>query len=214
MIHSKKARCATIGSSPRQAERHTDQAARGPARSRPGLLTGVAYPCLKIKDDPTQSAVYTARGNLVGIVTNGSAVLGLGAIGPPAAKPVMEGKSVLFKKFAGIDAFDIEIDESDPERLVDIIARLEPTFGAINLEDIKAPECFIVEQKLTERMNIPVFTATTGHGAAIVASAAIRNGLQWSGKSWRTSNWFPPAEARQALHAWTCSSAWACNPAT
>ncbi len=142
---------------------------------------GVAAPCLRIKDDPTQAAVYTARGNLVGVISNGSAVLGLGAIGPLAAKPVMEGKSVLFKKFAGIDAFDIEIDENDPERLVEIIARLEPTFGAINLEDIKAPECFIVEEKLNERMGIPVFHDDQ-HGTAIVASAAIRNGLEIVGK--------------------------------
>lgn len=143
---------------------------------------GVAYPCLRIRDDPAEAAIYTARGNLVAVITNGSAVLGLGAIGPLAAKPVMEGKSVLFKKFAGIDAFDLEIDESDADRLVEVIARLEPTFGAINLEDIKAPECFIVEKKLNERMNIPVFHDDQ-HGTAIVASAAIKNGLSIVGKN-------------------------------
>lgn len=142
---------------------------------------GVAFPCLRIKDDPGKAADYTARGNLVGIITNGSAVLGLGPIGPLAAKPVMEGKSVLFKKFAGIDAFDLEVDENDPEMLIEIIARLEPTFGAINLEDIKAPECFVVEQQLNERMNIPVFHDDQ-HGTAIVASAAIKNGLKIVGK--------------------------------
>ena len=138
---------------------------------------GVAYPCLEIKDNPATAAEYTARANLVGVVTNGSAVLGLGAIGPLASKPVMEGKAVLFKKFAGIDVFDLELDESDPEKLVETIARLEPTFGAINLEDIKAPECFIVERQLSERMNIPVFHDDQ-HGTAIVVSAAIRNGLR------------------------------------
>ncbi|MEX2257798.1 MAG: NADP-dependent malic enzyme, partial [Woeseia sp.] len=142
---------------------------------------GVAYPCLRIRDEPSLAASYTTRGNLVAVITNGSAVLGLGAIGPLAAKPVMEGKAVLFKKFAGIDAFDLEIDEADPEQLVEVIARLEPTFGAINLEDIKSPECFIVEQKLNERMNIPVFHDDQ-HGTAIVASAAIRNGLTIVGK--------------------------------
>ena len=142
---------------------------------------GVAYPCLRIRDEPSLAATYTTRGNLVAVITNGSAVLGLGAIGPLAAKPVMEGKAVLFKKFAGIDAFDLEIDEADPEQLVEVIARLEPTFGAINLEDIKSPECFIVEEKLNERMNIPVFHDDQ-HGTAIVASAAIRNGLTIVGK--------------------------------
>src|SRR5205814_6713344 len=117
-----------------------------------------------------------ARGNLVGVVTNGTAVLGLGAIGPLAAKPVMEGKAVLFKKFAGIDCFDIEIDERDPEKLVDVIAALEPTFGGINLEDIKAPECFVVERALRKRMRIPVFHEDQ-HGTAITLGAAISNGL-------------------------------------
>ena len=138
---------------------------------------GVAHPCMEIKANPDTAAEYTARANLVAVVTNGSAVLGLGAIGPLAAKPVMEGKAVLFKKFAGIDVFDLELDESDPQKLIETIARLEPTFGAINLEDIKAPECFIVERELNERMNIPVFHDDQ-HGTAIVVSAAIRNGLR------------------------------------
>src|SRR5688572_19672209 len=116
---------------------------------------GVAVACEAIRNDPAAARSLTARGNLVAVITNGTAVLGLGAIGPLAAKPVMEGKAVLFKKFAGIDVFDIEIDELDADRLVDIIAALEPTFGGINLEDIKSPECFIVERKLRERMNIP-----------------------------------------------------------
>jgi len=138
---------------------------------------GVAFPCMRIKENPADAAKYTIRGNLVGVVTNGSAVLGLGSIGPLASKPVMEGKAALFKKFAGIDVFDIELDESDPDKLVDIIAAMEPTFGAINLEDIRAPECFIVETRLQERMNIPVFHDDQ-HGTAIVAAAAIRNGLR------------------------------------
>src|SRR5499427_7164922 len=118
---------------------------------------GVAAACEEIKRDPATAAEYTSRANLVAVVTNGTAVLGLGAIGPLAAKPVMEGKAVLFKKFAGIDCFDIELEERDPDKLVEIIAALEPTFGGINLEDIKAPECFYVEQKLRERLAIPVF---------------------------------------------------------
>ncbi|MEH6358505.1 MAG: NADP-dependent malic enzyme [Pseudomonadales bacterium] len=138
---------------------------------------GVAYPCEAIAEDPNEAANYTARGNLVGVVTNGTAVLGLGAIGPLASKPVMEGKAVLFKKFANIDVFDIEIDETDPDKLVDIIAALEPTFGGINLEDIKSPECFFVEKKLRERMKIPVFHDDQ-HGTAIVAAAAVYNGLR------------------------------------
>ena len=138
---------------------------------------GVAFPCMRIKHDPSEAARYTTRANLVGVVTNGSAVLGLGSIGPLASKPVMEGKAALFKKFAGIDVFDIELDENDPDRLVDVIAAMEPTFGAVNLEDIKAPECFIVEAKLQQRMNIPVFHDDQ-HGTAIVAAAAIRNGLR------------------------------------
>ena len=142
---------------------------------------GVAAACEAIVDDPQEVASLTVRQNLVGVITNGSAVLGLGNIGALASKPVMEGKAVLFKKFAGIDVFDIEIDESDPDKLVDIIAALEPTFGAINLEDIKSPECFIVEGKLRERMNIPVFHDDQ-HGTAIVASAALVNGLRVIGK--------------------------------
>src|SRR5215210_476241 len=138
---------------------------------------GVAYACLAIRDDPQEAATLTSRGNLVAVVTNGSAVLGLGDIGALAGKPVMEGKGCLFKKFAGIDVFDIEIDETDPDKLVEIIASLEPTFGGINLEDIKAPECFIVETRLRERMKIPVFHDDQ-HGTAIIAAAAILNGLQ------------------------------------
>ena len=142
---------------------------------------GVAAPCEHIAADPSTAPLYTARGNLVAVITNGTAVLGLGNIGPLASKPVMEGKAVLFKKFAGIDVFDIEIDETDPDKLVDIIASLEPTFGGINLEDIKAPECFFVEQKLKDRVHIPVFHDDQ-HGTAIIASAAIINGLVLVGK--------------------------------
>jgi len=142
---------------------------------------GVAAPCEDIAANPASVSLYTSRGNLVAVVTNGSAVLGLGNIGPLASKPVMEGKAVLFKKFAGIDVFDIEIDEKNPDRLVDIIASLEPTFGGINLEDIKAPECFFVEQKLKERVQIPVFHDDQ-HGTAIIAAAAIINGLVLVGK--------------------------------
>ncbi len=142
---------------------------------------GVAAPCEEIAADATAANLYTTRGNLVAVITNGTAVLGLGAIGPLAAKPVMEGKAVLFKKFAGIDVFDIEIDETDPERLIDIIASLEPTFGAINLEDIKAPECFQVERALRERMKIPVFHDDQ-HGTAIIVGAAVVNGLRLVGK--------------------------------
>ncbi|MCE7033015.1 NADP-dependent malic enzyme [Lysobacter sp. GX 14042] len=142
---------------------------------------GVAYPCEAIVADPGAARDYTARGNLVAVVSNGTAVLGLGDIGPLASKPVMEGKGVLFQKFAGIDVFDIEIDERDPDRLVDIIASLEPTFGGINLEDIKAPECFIVERKLRERMKIPVFHDDQ-HGTAIIVGAAVLNALKVAGK--------------------------------
>ena len=138
---------------------------------------GVAYPCLDIEKDPTLAAEYTSRGNLVGVVTNGTAVLGLGDIGPLAAKPVMEGKGCLFKKFAGIDVFDIELAERDPDKLVEIIAAMEPTLGGVNLEDIKAPECFYIEKKLRERMKIPVFHDDQ-HGTAIISSAAILNGLK------------------------------------
>jgi malate dehydrogenase (oxaloacetate-decarboxylating)(NADP+) len=142
---------------------------------------GVAFACNAIADDPGQASNLTARGNLVGVVTNGTAVLGLGNIGPLASKPVMEGKAVLFKKFADIDVFDIELNESDPEKLVNIIAALEPTFGGINLEDIKAPECFIIERALRERMNIPVFHDDQ-HGTAITVAAAVVNGLELVGK--------------------------------
>ncbi|GAB2498864.1 NADP-dependent malic enzyme [Pseudoxanthomonas sangjuensis] len=142
---------------------------------------GVAYACEEIAADPKAASDYTARGNLVAVVSNGTAVLGLGDIGPLAGKPVMEGKGVLFQKFAGIDVFDIEIAEKDPDKLVDIIASLEPTFGGINLEDIKAPECFIVERKLRERLNIPVFHDDQ-HGTAIIVGAAVLNALEVVGK--------------------------------
>ena len=134
---------------------------------------GVAVACEEIKRNPDEAVHLTSRANLIAVITNGTAVLGLGAIGPLAAKPVMEGKAVLFKKFAGIDCFDIEVDERDPDRLVDIIAALEPTFGGINLEDIKAPECFVVERKLRARMKIPVFHDDQ-HGTAIIVGAADR----------------------------------------
>jgi malate dehydrogenase (oxaloacetate-decarboxylating)(NADP+) len=143
---------------------------------------GVAAACQEIVRKPGEARNLTARGNLIGVVTNGTAVLGLGNIGPLAAKPVMEGKAVLFKKFAGIDCFDIELNELDPDRLVDIIAALEPTFGGINLEDIKAPECFYVERKLRERLKIPVFHDDQ-HGTAIIVGAAVLNGLRVVGKA-------------------------------
>ncbi len=142
---------------------------------------GVAFACEEIVADPAEVSTLTSRANLVGVITNGTAVLGLGAIGPLAAKPVMEGKGVLFKKFANIDVFDLEIDERDPDKLIDTIASLEPTFGGINLEDIKAPECFYIEKKLRERMKIPVFHDDQ-HGTAIVVGAAILNGLHLIGK--------------------------------
>ncbi len=142
---------------------------------------GVAAPCLDIAADPAKAADYTIRQNLVAVITNGTAVLGLGDIGPLAAKPVMEGKAVLFKKFAGIDVFDIEIAAHEVEKLVDAIAALEPTFGGINLEDIKAPECFEVERRLRESMSIPVFHDDQ-HGTAIIVGAAVRNGLALAGK--------------------------------
>ena len=143
---------------------------------------GVAAACEEIVRDPNEARNLTARGNLIAVITNGTAVLGLGAIGPLAAKPVMEGKAVLFKKFAGIDCFDIEVNELDPDKLVDLIAALEPTFGGINLEDIKAPECFIVERKLRARMKIPVFHDDQ-HGTAIIVGAAVTNGLKVVGKN-------------------------------
>lgn len=142
---------------------------------------GVASACEAIVEDANEAAAMTARGNLVAVITNGTAVLGLGDIGPLASKPVMEGKAVLFKKFAGIDVFDIEVDETDPEKFCDIVAALEPTFGAINLEDIKAPECFEIEEALRKRMGIPVFHDDQ-HGTAIIVAAAIFNGLQIVGK--------------------------------
>ncbi len=143
---------------------------------------GVAAPCLAIQEDPATAAEYTARGNLVAVISNGTAVLGLGNIGALASKPVMEGKAVLFKKFADIDVFDIEIDAHDIPRIVDVVAALEPTFGGVNLEDIKAPECFEVEEQLRARMNIPVFHDDQ-HGTAIIVAAAVLNGLELAGKS-------------------------------
>jgi malate dehydrogenase (oxaloacetate-decarboxylating)(NADP+) len=137
---------------------------------------GVAAACLEIVADPQNARLYTSRGNLVGVVTNGTAVLGLGSIGPLAGKPVMEGKAALFKKFAGIDVFDIELDATDPQRFIDVVAALEPTFGAINLEDIKAPECFVIERALRARMKIPVFHDDQ-HGTAITVAAAVRNAV-------------------------------------
>ena len=142
---------------------------------------GVAFACHAIVDDPGSASLYTSRANLVGVITNGTAVLGLGNIGPLAAKPVMEGKGCLFKKFAGIDVFDIELAESDPDKLIDMIAAMEPTLGGINLEDIKAPECFYIEAKLKERMSIPVFHDDQ-HGTAIISAAAILNALKVTGK--------------------------------
>src|SRR5438132_13105064 len=142
---------------------------------------GVAYACLAIRDDPKEAATLTSRANLVAVITNGSAVLGLGNIGALAGKPVMEGKGCLFKKFAGIDVFDIEVNESDPDKIIEVVAALEPTFGGINLEDIKAPECFYIERRLRKRMKIPVFHDDQ-HGTAITVGAAIYNGLKVVGK--------------------------------
>lgn len=143
---------------------------------------GVAEPCLAIYKEPLEAAKYTSRNNLVGVITNGTAVLGLGNIGPLAAKPVMEGKAILFKHFANVDAFDLEIDELDIEKFCDTVASLEPTFGGINLEDIKAPECFAIEENLRQRMNIPVFHDDQ-HGTAIVVCAAVINALKIVNKS-------------------------------
>ncbi|MBT0569135.1 malic enzyme [Curvibacter sp. CHRR-16] len=143
---------------------------------------GVAVPCLEIERDPALAYQYTAKGNLVAVITNGTAVLGLGNIGALAGKPVMEGKAVLFKRFAGIDAFDIEIDETDPAKLIETIASLHPTFGGINLEDIKAPECFEIERALRSRLSIPVFHDDQ-HGTAIVVAAGLINALQLQGKT-------------------------------
>src|SRR4030088_1337885 len=142
---------------------------------------GVAAACMAIAADPSEAASLTVRQNLVAVVTNGTAVLGLGNIGPLAGKPVMEGKAVLFKKFAGIDVFDIEVDATDVDRLVEVVAALEPTFGGINLEDIKGPECFEVEERLKQRMKIPVFHDDQ-HGTAIIVAAAVQNALYLTGK--------------------------------
>ena len=142
---------------------------------------GVAEACIEIKNTKSLAAKYTARGNLVAVVSNGTAVLGLGNIGALASKPVMEGKAVLFKKFANIDCFDIEIDEMEPEKLAEIVISLEPTFGAINLEDIKAPDCFVIEELCRQRMNIPVFHDDQ-HGTAIVVGAAVVNALKINSK--------------------------------
>src|SRR3954453_2963800 len=142
---------------------------------------GGAIPCEEIAADPEAVYKYTSKGNLVAVISNGTAVLGLGAIGALASKPVMEGKAVLFKKFAGIDVFDIEIDETDPKKFIEVVRPLEPTFGGINLEDIKAPECFEIEEALRERMKIPVFHDDQ-HGTAIIVGAAVLNGLELSGK--------------------------------
>ncbi|MBT5817255.1 MAG: NADP-dependent malic enzyme, partial [Proteobacteria bacterium] len=142
---------------------------------------GVAYACLEIAEDPATARQYTAKANLVAVISNGTAVLGLGNIGALASKPVMEGKAVLFKKFSGIDVFDLEVNETDPEKLIEIVAALEPTFGGINLEDIAAPTCFVVEQALKERMNIPVFHDDQ-HGTAIVAGTAVKSWLRVVGQ--------------------------------
>jgi malate dehydrogenase (oxaloacetate-decarboxylating)(NADP+) len=138
---------------------------------------GVAEPCLEIKEDPSKAYDYTAKGNLVGVITNGTAVLGLGNIGPLASKPVMEGKSVLFKRFANVDAFDLEINELDIDKFIEIVTSLEPTFGGINLEDIKAPECFAIEEKLIEKLDIPVFHDDQ-HGTAVITAAGLLNALK------------------------------------
>ena len=159
---------------------------------------GVAAPCMEIYNDPLAAYKYTARGNLVAVISNGTAVLGLGNIGALAGKPVMEGKGVLFKKFAGIDVFDIEVNETDPDKLVDIIASLEPTFGGINLEDIKAPECFYIEKKLRERCNIPVFHDDQ-HGTAIITAAAVLNGLRVVGKNISEVNLVCPGAGAAAI---------------
>jgi len=142
---------------------------------------GVAEPCLEIAEDPERGWDYTARGNLVAVVSNGSAVLGLGNIGPLAGKPVMEGKGCLFKKFADIDVFDIELDARDPKTFIDVVAALEPTFGGVNLEDIKAPECFEIEAALKQRMKIPVFHDDQ-HGTAIISGAALLNAAELAKK--------------------------------
>ena len=146
---------------------------------------GVAVPCLEIAANKADVYKYTAKGNLVAVITNGTAVLGLGDIGPEASKPVMEGKAVLFKKYAGIDAFDIEIAEEDPDEFIKIVKALEPTFGGINLEDIKAPECFKIETELREKINIPIMHDDQ-HGTAIISSAALLNAVEVVGKKMDT----------------------------
>jgi malate dehydrogenase (oxaloacetate-decarboxylating)(NADP+) len=166
----------------------------------------VAAACDAIVADPADAQEYTSRGNLVAVVTNGTAVLGLGNIGPLAAKPVMEGKGCLFKKFANIDVFDIELAENDPDKLIDMIAALEPTLGGINLEDIKAPECFYIEQKLRERMNIPVFHDDQ-HGTAIISAAAMLNGLKVVGKKIDEVKVVCPAPAPRRSPASSCGAA-------
>ncbi len=143
---------------------------------------GVAVPCLEIEKDPLLAYEYTARGNLVAVISNGTAVLGLGNIGPLASKPVMEGKAVLFKRFADIDVFDLEVDAAEPEDFIQTVKRLEPSFGGINLEDIKAPECFEIESRLKEEMGIPVFHDDQ-HGTAIISGAALVNALEIAGKA-------------------------------
>ena len=147
---------------------------------------GVAEPCLEIAEDPQKSFLYTGRSNLVGVVSNGTAVLGLGDIGPEASKPVMEGKAMLFKKFANIDVFDIELKCDDVEKFIDAVKALEPTFGGINLEDIKAPECFYIEERCREEMNIPVFHDDQ-HGTAIIAASAFLNALEISKRDIKTT---------------------------
>src|SRR6201981_3425653 len=159
---------------------------------------GVAAACEAIKAAPAAAPAYTARGNLVAVISNGTAVLGLGNIGPLAGKPVMEGKAVLFKKFAGIDVFDIEVDAQDPARFCDVVAALEPTFGAINLEDIKAPECFAIEAELRARMRIPVFHDDQ-HGTALTVAAAVRNGLLLQGKTLADVKLVPSGAGAAAL---------------
>ncbi len=144
-------------------------------------LPGVAYPCLEIKDNPDDVYKYTDKGNLVAVISNGTAVLGLGNIGALAGKPVMEGKGLLFKIFAGLDCFDIEVDETDPDKFIDIVKALGPTFGGINLEDIKAPECFKIEERLKAEMNIPVMHDDQ-HGTAIISAAALLNAIEIQGK--------------------------------
>lgn len=157
---------------------------------------GVAAPCLEIEKDPLKAYKYTARGNLVAVISNGTAVLGLGNIGALAGKPVMEGKGVLFKKFAGIDVFDIEVDELDPDKFIEVVAALEPTFGGINLEDIKAPECFYIEQKLRERMNIRYSTtiSTARQSSALPPSSTV---CAWWRKTSPTCGWWFPVRVPQ-----------------